>query len=136
MNLRYFKESEFNRNGVNWFDKMNPELLIRLDALRGVWGAPIYLSQHPRGIGRMDDSGSQHNYNKWGEVRAVDCFPSGSYLHREFYELAQEIGITGIGYYPNWKQGDLLRGGFHLDVRPEPAQWGFNGGMVSIDEVL
>lgn len=146
MNLHHFKRSEFNRIGFNWFDKMNPELLYRLDCLRGIWQAPIHISKHPNAIGRErepKDTYDGHNFTKWGMVNAIDVFPSfplmATGLELQAYDFlwhAEHIGFTGIGYYPQWNQGKLT-GGFHLDVRLNPYQWGYvDDEFVSIEDVL
>lgn len=130
--LTHFKPSEFNRNGRNWFGSMCPSLLVRLDVLRNIWGAPIRISPHPLAIGRDDDSNSQHNLKKWGEVRAVDVFydvpeekEGGSefYLSLSFYYLAKKIGFSGIGIYPQWTLNGKRQTGFHLDTGDRKAEW-------------
>lgn len=124
MILHYFAPDEFH----GWHNKMSPELLVKLDVLRHQWKQPIRVSENRRSVGREDNSNSQHNYTKWGEVRAIDVLPTGVVnnisAHR-FITLAVDCGFTGIGFYPDWKSGY----GFHLDVRTDreighPATWG------------
>lgn len=140
MKLNYFNPHEFTRSGVEWFDKISPELLVRLDCLRGVWGAPIHISKHPRAVGRRDpirQGFDGHNLNKHDKVMAVDVFPEMVYSPKYFLESAEDVGFRGIGYYPQWKQGNL-KGGFHVDVRDsERATWGYvDGKFVSISDAL
>ncbi len=124
MRLHFFKPDEFQ----GWYDKTSPELLVRLDVLRSAWGQPINISRHRSAIGREDDSQSQHNVRRWGEVRAVDTIPSGiadAMDAHKFISYAIKAGFTGIGFYSNWQQGY----GVHLDVRIDapygkPARWG------------
>ena len=141
MKLKYFDRDEFYRNDIDWFPKMNQELLYKLDVLRSIWGAPIHISKNPLAIGRFKDEcrpRSDHNYDRWGEVRAVDVFPGykGSGIH--FYKLAKDCLFHGIGYYPDWEMADL-KGGFHLGIRygKDHGTWGYvDGNMVSIEEAL
>lgn len=116
--LTYFQPSEF---GI-WWPFMNADLLLRLDAFRERWGAPVMLSPAQGGLGRHDDSGSQHNVNLWGEVRASDIMPQGmiSVADRQrAVRIAREVGFTGIGVYPGWAPYP----GIHVDVR-EPSSPG------------
>ena len=87
----------------------------------------------------------------WGCVYAIDVFPelknnvdsSGVLMDADtfFRCAAGAVGFRGVGYYPQWEMG-TLKGGFHLDVRPDrtmddPAEWGYvNGEFVSADEAL
>ena len=125
MTLYFFSRDEFR----GWFDQMDPRLLFLLDSLRHQWGQPIRISQADGAIGRhMGEGLSQHNADKWGMVRAVDVYVDGvtnEQQAREFVDLAEQVGFTGIGVYPDWAQGI----GFHLDVRVDaipgkPAKWG------------
>ena len=125
LTLYHFSRDEFR----GWFDRCDPRLLILLDSLRHQWGQPIRISPADGAIGReMRDSISQHNIDKWGSVRAVDVYPEGvtnEHQAREFIDLAEQVGFTGIGVYPDWAGGI----GFHLDVRVDaqpgkPAKWG------------
>lgn len=127
--LYHFSPGEFTRAGAEWFSAMSPRLLVMLDLLRFRWGRPIHISKHPRAVGRHDgESDSQHNFDKWGEVRAVDVQPANIHNRDDayrFYLMAVELGFTGIGFYPQW----ALTPGFHLDVREPrrpgyPATWG------------
>lgn len=121
--LDHFTALEF---GV-WWPVMSKELLISLDQFREMWGAPVSITSAVGGIGREDESGSQHNILKWGEVRAVDIIPSGMNTatdRRKAVQIARQVGFTGIGLYPEWKPS----GGLHLDVRQDrtsnnPATW-------------
>lgn len=110
--LTYFKASEFGP----WWPLMNRDLLLKLDAFRERWGAPVQISPAEGGTGREDDSNSQHNALKWGEVRAVDIMPHGMdtpAMRQLAVTIAEEVGYTGIGVYPDWKPHP----GIHVDVR-------------------
>jgi len=124
MKLHYFKPNEFH----GWYDKMSVELLVKLDILRHQWGRPIHISPAAGAVGRDDNSQSQHNFSRWGEVRAVDIYPEGL-ISEDDAEIAviaaTDCGFTGIGIYPHWANGI----GLHVDVRSEktigyPATWG------------
>jgi hypothetical protein len=136
-NLKYFSASEF---GI-WWPLMNRDWLLKLDKFRELWGRPVYISGNAAGLGRHDDSDSQHNVLKWGEVRAGDVFPEGMNTAAErdrAYRIAREVGFTGIGLYTDTKRGNML----HVDVR-EPKRPGYvatwsrvAGEYGSISEVL
>ncbi len=146
--LKYFKPSEF---GI-WYPMMSAELLLRLDEFREQWGAPVVISSAAGGIGRHggDENHSQHNVDKWNEVRAVDVFPKvpdglGGYRYintpeerERAYQVAKQVGFTGIGLYTDTKLGNLL----HVDVRQGyvagmPATWSrVDGVYKGLSEVF
>jgi len=125
--LRYFSRSEFGL----WWPLMSSDLLKKLDLFREKWGHAVEVSNSPGAIGREGENNSQHNPSIWGEVRAVDVFPkiNGQYItaladRQRAYQIAREVGFTGIGIYTDTKPGNML----HLDVRADrkesnPAQW-------------
>lgn len=115
--LNYFSASEF---GV-WYPLMNRDLLLKLDDFRERWGRPVSISGNKHALGRHDDSESQHNVTRWGEVRAVDVFPDGMNTAAErerAFEIAKEVGFTGIGLYTDTSAGNML----HVDVREPKSQ--------------
>lgn len=124
MKLEYFEEKEFRK----WWPKMSPKLLVKLDLLRFRWGKPINISVKKGAIGRDGKGTSQHFWEQFGEVRAVDTIPEGIETQEDaykFFKLAIECGFTGIGFYPTWSKGP----GFHLDSREDvkmgsPKKWG------------
>lgn len=133
--MKYFSEHEFN----GWYGRLSPELKIALDTFRGVWGYPVIISPAEGAVGRhLGDSKSQHNIDKWGEVRAVDIFPYGLDSYSDAVraiQCAKESGFTGIGIYPEWSP----QCGMHVDVRPgnHIATWGqVDGEYVSIQIAL
>lgn len=150
--LYHFKPNEFVRadkygNEVNWYDQMDPRLLVLLDVARFQWDKPIAISAHPEAIGRqLGDSLSDHNIDRWGKVMGIDVMPEGINTTedaRAFRLLARDLGFTAIGFYPHWKP----RPGFHLGVRADremgkPAEWGFvrvnekSVAQVSINDAM
>jgi len=70
-----------------------------------------------------------------GEIMAVDIHPlppggADAEERQRWYQLAKQVGFTGIGIYPDWN-----RPGMHLDVRTDrqpgrPATWAgvYRGG--------
>lgn len=115
--LRYFTESEFGQ----WWPLMSTELLQKLDEFRHRLGVPVTISQANGSLGRELGPGSlsQHNVDMWGEVRAADVMFTGVDLQTA-YQIAKEVGFTGIGAYPDWNPYP----GLHLDVRQAPlALW-------------
>jgi len=143
VNPRFFEVDEFR----GWYNKMNPELLIKLDMFREMWGAPVIISPNPEAIGRVvndpNASGydSQHNIVKHGMVNAIDVFPSGmtnATERRRAFEIAKRVGFTGIGVYVDTQPQNML----HLDVRKNPSdgldKWGrvAKNTYVNIERVL
>lgn len=138
--LRYFSPEEFGP----WWPQMSRDLLFKLDEFRHRWGAPVIISPAEGSLGRHQGhvGESQHNVDAWGEVRAVDVFPkvNGRYMtraadRRRAYEIAQEVGFTGIGLYTDTTPGNML----HVDVRPgnRVAKWSRVGGdYLDIGQVV
>jgi len=137
---QYFTQEEFRA----WADDMSPRLVTMLDVLRFRLGSPIAVSGSKNALGRNLGPGdlSEHNFDEWGEVLAVDCFISGVYNRAQAEAVAHEaegIGFTGIGAYSDTRnnQGEP-QVMFHLGVRPNelmgsPATWGrVNGKYTSL----
>ena len=123
--LKHFKKEEYR----DWWSQMNPKLVVLSDIFREFWGDSVLVSPVNGAIGRhKGDSSTQHNVDKWGMVNATDyMIPSLETWegYWKAYELAKQVGFTGIGVYPHWKPHP----GLHLDVRPDrvagnPAEWG------------
>lgn len=149
--LNHFKPSEFDQTdfgGENWYPHMSLELLYRLDALRGCWGEPIGINRVVGAIGRRDDSSSDHNFSKWGEVRGTDVninLDTSKFTKlaakkvammrvSDFITDAQCAGFNAIGFYP-----DSNTKFFHLGVRNQDkiSTWGrVNGKYVSLAAAL
>ena len=134
--LKYFKASEFGL----WYPMMNNDLLMKLDKFRELWGDIVVISPVVGGLGRHggEDNTSQHNVDKWGEVLAVDVFPTGMdniSERRRAFAIAKSVGFTGIGLYTDTKPSNLL----HVDVRKADklATWArVNGEYVGINQVV
>lgn len=133
--LQYFTPGEF---GV-FYPMINSELLLKLDRFRHHWGRPVSVSPVAGAIVRHGgSSNSQHNIDKWGETRAIDVFPAGMTTLAErqrAYQIARDVGFTGIGIYTDTKPSNLL----HIDVRPgeRVATWArVSGQYVGINEVI
>lgn len=135
INMKNFSKAEFGA----WFPVMNVDLLNKLDALREAWGDPIIISPALGSIGRTYPLGhsnynSRHNVTKYNEVQAIDIMPLiktidgvrglAPFELKMIYNMAVDVGFTGIGVYPNW----LPHAGLHVDVRDDhaagnPATW-------------
>lgn len=135
MKPQYFTADEFHGD----YDKVNKRLLVLLDVFRFQWGDVVKISPAPGAVARKlgPTANSDHNVDKWGEVRAVDVLPAGMLTPkkmREAFELARSIGFTAIGVYPDWKP----QPGLHLAVREglrmgSPATWaGVRQGGVQV----
>jgi len=112
--IKWFSPEEFQ----GWWEHLNDDLICKLDTLRDLYGQMIVISPVEGAVGRMAaGSRSQHNFEYWNEVRAVDVMPVYDRTHTmaDFYYLARDVGFMGIGVYPLWRP----RPGFHLDVRDD-----------------
>jgi len=135
---QHFSAEEFR----DWADDMSPRLVTMLDVLRFRLGSAIEISGSKDALGRNLGPGdlSEHNFDEWGEVLAVDCFIGGVYNRAQAEAVAHEaegIGFTGIGVYSdtrnNQGQEQVM---FHLGVRPNelmgsPATWGRISGKYT-----
>ena len=141
--LKHFAKSEF---GI-WYPLMSRKQLVTLDAFRESWGYPVEVSKADGSLGRHGGGESQHNVERWGEVRATDVFPKvpdgkGGYRYMKTIEerkrahrIATEVGFTGIGIYTDTSPGNLL----HVDTRESErvAQWSrVDGQYLGIQRVL
>lgn len=133
--LYFFDREEFVRpheEGAEtecWFDAMDPRLLVLLDAFRSHINQPVEISPAPGALGRRrGDASTQHNVDRWGQVRAADLMLGWLTSRKavvESVETLSRIGITGIGIYPHWSP----QPGIHVDTRRDrkpnaPALWG------------
>lgn len=144
IDLRHFRQAEFR----DWWPYMSLRLLFLLDSLRHQWGSSITISPVTGALGRENggDDPSQHNYEKWGEVRAADIFLSGMDCQNSANRavgLTMRTGFTGIGIYPHWDPSPGMHVDVRLNARPgEPDLWGMlddgNGGQyqVSFEEAM
>jgi len=140
--LKYFTASEF---GV-WWPLMNRDLLVKLDKFRELWGDRVVVSSADGALGRHsgEESQSQHNVDVWTTVNAVDIFPQigsrgirSAAERRRAYQIAKEVGFTGIGLYTDTGADNML----HVDVRRgranDPAEWSrVNFEYLAIERVL
>lgn len=130
IDVRYFSPHEFERGGRNWWPAMSIRWLMLMDSIRATTGAPHFITNSAGALGReQGDRLSQHNAQKWGEVRAGDFTVQGVRDGKdaaEYVSIARLAGITGIGVYAGvWN----VPVGFHCDVRMDrnpgdPATWG------------
>ena len=139
--LHYFKPAEFNRAGINYWPKMCPRLLVLMDVLRLQLGSAIHISAHDKAIGRTTGT-SQHNYKRYGQVRALDFFVAHIDTRgaaEAVVDTMRKLGFTGIGVYPQWRNNSgVQQVGFHGDTREGPAgEWGYmDGQFVSLMKAL
>lgn len=135
LQLHYFQPEEFGPTPyrvIDWYPDMAPELLTRLDVLRGIWGAPIRISPAVQALGRRGGSNggnqsSDHNVDARGRVEAVDCFPEGlmdGETAERLWQFAEMIGFGSLGIYPDWSP----QPGVHLGIR---AGWGGRQSMAT-----
>lgn len=97
-------------------DKMNPRLLLELDAFREYLNAPIFISCGTQG---RHENGSQHYIGN-----AVDIvLMSQKFALLDVYLMAERFKFNGIGVYPFWKYNGQAYGGLHLDVGERVGRW-------------
>lgn len=116
--LLYFQPEEFGE----WWQMMSADLLQKLDTFRSLWGKPVMISPASGALGRhAGTSGSYHNVDRWGVVRAVDVFPSGLTMSnaRRAVEMAETAGFGGIGLYTDTQPSMMM----HLDNRETTGRW-------------
>ena len=94
---------------------LHPLLLQKLNSLRNKIGNPIIVTSGYRcTVQNREVGGVKGSYHLFG--MAADIYAPKISL-RELLQSAEEIGFSGIGYYP---ENNFL----HLDIRPAgPARW-------------
>ncbi len=115
LNLRHFTTDEFGAS----LPMLSMGLLEKLDEFRERLGSPVLISPAPGSLFRP--AGAEESQHLYG--RAADVMVPDADLKRAF-QVAKEVGFTGIGVYPHWQPYK----GLHLDVRPDrkpgaPALW-------------
>ena len=112
--MKYFTESEFNE-----FEKMNPELLEKLDQLREAYGYPIKLTStyrsadHP--IEAKKAKPGEHAYGA-----AVDIACVGGEATFKLVKAAIEVGFTRIGVS---RKNNFVHVGVGYDGAPPITIW-------------
>ena len=112
--MKYFTESEFNE-----FEKMNPELLEKLDQLREAYGYPIKLTStyrspdHP--IEAKKTKPGEHAYGA-----AVDIACVGGEATFKLVKAAIEVGFTRIGIS---RKNNFVHVGIGYDGAPPITIW-------------
>lgn len=112
---KHFKKGEFFN-----YDKMNVELLKKLDLLKEKLNTTVIVTSSNNPAQEHSDK-SQHYLNN-----AVDVvFPKWTGKLGDMLDAIDQCGFTGIGVYPHWSYNGKKIGGFHLDVRPTKvvARW-------------
>jgi zinc D-Ala-D-Ala carboxypeptidase len=112
--MKYFTESEFNE-----FEKMNPELLEKLDQLREAYGYPIKLTS----TYRSPDHPIEAKKAKPGEHAhgaAVDIACVGGEATFKLVKAAIEVGFTRIGIS---RKNNFVHVGIGYDGAPPITIW-------------
>lgn len=111
--MRYFRPEEFKCDGQVVYDRMQPELLTRLDAMRDFAGVPIRITSSwrdekaNRKAGGKKDSAHLHGW-------AVDVACGDSVTRMILLASAIRVGFPRIGI-----------GGTFLHVDTDPSKpWG------------
>ena len=111
---KYFSNSEFACHCGCGKGSMDKTLIAKLDELRELVGAPLYVNSGYRCAKRNKDIGgskdSQHLYGKAADIRTN----AKGMTPKKLAQLAEKVGFDGIGIY-TW--------GIHVDVRGKKARW-------------
>lgn len=106
----------------NWGDvnKVNPYLIIALDALREATGHPIVIHNAYATKGHSETS--MHYVGKAADIHIVGMSLIDAYL------AVEKLGLfNGVGLYPFWNNP-----GLHVDLRQKPARWGRNAAGIYV----
>lgn len=97
----------------NWGEpeRINPELLLKLDDFRGALGTFLIVTS---GTGEIHSKNSQHYLGNAVDIVAPKF--KGSLF--DLYLTAERFNFNGIGLYNGWKYKGKVVGGLHLDMRP------------------
>jgi len=91
--MKYFKEKEFLMDGVIVFDKMDSDLLYRLDLLREVVSEPLYISSSYRSKEKNNSvGGSKNSFHLLGRAIDLACVDGAS--KAKIIKCALELGFT------------------------------------------
>jgi uncharacterized protein YcbK (DUF882 family) len=94
--MKYFKPTEFICEGKVVFDKMNPELLRRLDSMREIMGIPMKLnSSYRTPEHNLQEGGKPDSAHIYG--LAVDIACPSSTIRCLLIQSAFKAGFTRIG---------------------------------------
>ncbi len=109
----YFKAREFACRCCGMV-LVHPELVRKLEALRHLIGAPVFINSGYRCAGHNKAvGGAERSYHVFG--MAADIQVEGADPVK-LAEMAEKAGFDGIGVYPE-------PGFLHVDVRGYPARW-------------
>ena len=87
----------FNKNEFNEFDKMNPDLLNKLDELRELYGKPITITSSYRGPDHPIESAKANGPGTHSFGVAVDIASVGGTTTLELVRAAVGVGFERIG---------------------------------------
>jgi uncharacterized protein YcbK (DUF882 family) len=112
-----FYTKDNKKHSYGDYDKLSQELLSQLELLAAELKQELLITSGYR----PNDPSSQHRLGL-----AVDVVPSVKIKLLDLYLAAERFKFTGIGVYPDWKNGSgEITGGLHLDVRvaDKGARW-------------
>jgi len=91
--MKYFKESEFVMGEENVFNKMDSDLLHRLDLLRELVSEPLYITSSYRSKEHNESvGGSQRSQHLTGN--AIDLSCNNGTLRAKIVKHALELDLT------------------------------------------
>ena len=94
--IKYFSEEEFSCDGVNCWDKMSLELLIKLDLARTIAGVPFKINSSWRSIEANERTGGKAN-SAHLRGNAVDIACGGSSDRFRILDALLAAGFRRIG---------------------------------------
>ena len=126
----HFDSSEF-KDPVTGECKMNPSLIIALEALRSIVGRPIHIDSGYRSPGTNESVGGvSHSQHIMGN--AADISVEGMDTWQLYVAADQLLAFRhgGVGIYP----GENF---IHVDVRGERARWArMKGTYVAVEQAI
>jgi zinc D-Ala-D-Ala carboxypeptidase len=85
---------------------MKLNFMVKVEALRNLWGKPLKVNSGSRCKGHNSDVGgepaSRHMFGEAADIRTANREES-----LELAKTAEAVGFGGIGVYPTWVHVDI-----------------------------
>jgi len=114
--IKYFTEEEFSCDGVNCWEMMSAELLIKLDLARAIAETPFVITSSWRSIEANERAGGKAN-SAHLRGNAVDIACGGSSDRFRIVDALLTAGFRRIGISKSFVHCDTD------ELLPEPVIW-------------